>query len=269
MSAVVDSVMPLEADALHFGERISAAWQKSVEGILEAGALLVQAKTQLPHGAFQKMIQQRCPFSIRTAQTLMQIASNPALSNAQHVARLPASWGTLAELARFEPRELSHALGNRWVKPDMTREDVGELHRRVRQALGGRVRQPLPRAVPDDREVVVDAEILEDTADAASVSQPRPRKSWDGREEPAPAAIRSRSRTRVDPHRIIEQTVQALEANASLLDLLPNDFSSFKQEDREHWAGSLRESLASLNGLQKKIEESLAEEIAPGDGGAA
>jgi len=142
MSAGVDCVVPLNRDARLYGRKITLAWQKSVEGILEAGNLLVDAKATLPHGEFERMVRKSCPFKIRTAQTLMQIAQNKVLANPQHAALLPASWTTLAELAKLEPRELSHALGNNWVKPEMTRDDVGDLRRRVRKGLGQRVREP-------------------------------------------------------------------------------------------------------------------------------
>ena len=49
---------------------------------------------------------------------------------------MPPSWTTLYELSKFEPSELKHALGNHWVRPEITREDVPKLHRRVRVALG-------------------------------------------------------------------------------------------------------------------------------------
>lgn len=139
---VVDSVIPLDRATRLYGHKITKAWQKSVEGILEVGALLVQAKADLDHGEFEGMVRKCCPFSVRTARQLMQIASNPVLSNRQRVADLPASWGTLAELSRLEPDELKHAIGNHWVKPEMTRDDVVSLRSRVKKALGKRVRDP-------------------------------------------------------------------------------------------------------------------------------
>ena len=137
-----DSVIPLERSASLLGRKITLSWQKSIEGILEAGSLLIQAKAELEHGDFERMVANSCPFGIRTAQMLMRIASHPILSNTQNSAHLPSAWNTLAELAKFEPQELSHAIGNHWVKPEMTREDVGHLHRRVRVALRTVGRKP-------------------------------------------------------------------------------------------------------------------------------
>src|SRR5687767_43637 len=100
---VAPNVVPIcSAD---FGRKITLAWQKSVEGILEAGKLLIEARAALPRGDFGRMVAKSCPFKMRTAQRLMQIASNSVLSNATHVSCLPNHWGTLAELAKFEPAE--------------------------------------------------------------------------------------------------------------------------------------------------------------------
>jgi hypothetical protein len=136
MSAIVDCVTEIAPVAAVCGAQISAAWRKSVEAIIETGQLLIGAKTTLAHGQFELMVKTCCPFGKRTAQTLMAIASHPVLSNAQHVARLPAAWGTLGELARFEPDELDHAIRNYWVKPELKREEVSKLRKRVRVAFG-------------------------------------------------------------------------------------------------------------------------------------
>src|SRR5207249_4942233 len=62
--------------------KICAAWQKSFEGLLECGQLLITAKTKLPHGEFQNMIEGDLPFGTRTAQMLMRIGADHRLSNA-------------------------------------------------------------------------------------------------------------------------------------------------------------------------------------------
>lgn len=151
-----------------WGHKITKAWQASVESIIEVGSLLTQAKAELAHGEFEEMVKESCPFKIRTAQTLMQIAANPTIANAQHSACLPASWTTLYELARFEPAELSHAISNHWVKPEMTREDVKYLHARVQKALGFRKRMPpqsnaaaRPKSFQSYLRSSIDAEALE------------------------------------------------------------------------------------------------------------
>jgi len=155
MASYVDSVNPLSAEIVLYGEQITAAWRSSVEGVIEAGRLLIAAKAELRHGQFEKMVQETCPFGARTARALMQIGNHSILSNRQHVAVLPNTWGTLAELARFEPKELKHAIANHWVKPDMKREDVKVLRARTQKALGTRSRMPSKNNSPKPRPFAV------------------------------------------------------------------------------------------------------------------
>lgn len=133
----------------HYAGRICTAWSKTIEGILDTGNALIEAKAELRFGHFEHLVKERCPFGARSAQRLMAVAHHEVISNATHGSGLPASWRTLYELSKFEPRELNHAISNHWVKPDMSRKDVPDLHRRVRRALGGgrnriRTRQPAP-----------------------------------------------------------------------------------------------------------------------------
>lgn len=57
-----------------------------------AGTLLVEAKTALPHGDFQAMVESELPFGQRTAQRLMAMAGDERITNATHGSHLPPSW---------------------------------------------------------------------------------------------------------------------------------------------------------------------------------
>ena len=142
MSALADNIIPVDRSTSLYGHKITKAWKASVEAIIEVGRLLVEAKAEVPHGDFERMVKQKCPFSVRTARKLMQVSNHPALSKSAHCAVLPASVDSLAVLASFEPDELNHAIGNRWVAPEMTRDDVKRLHARTQKALGRRKRMP-------------------------------------------------------------------------------------------------------------------------------
>ena len=62
---------------------IRKAWQRSIEGILETGRLLVQAREALPHGGFEIMVRDQLPFGARTARMLVAIAEHPVLGSIQ------------------------------------------------------------------------------------------------------------------------------------------------------------------------------------------
>ena len=53
-----------------------------MEGIIEVGRTLVEAKKELQHGEFLAMIRNSLPFGEDTAQRLMTIARDERLTNA-------------------------------------------------------------------------------------------------------------------------------------------------------------------------------------------
>jgi hypothetical protein len=90
-------------------------WRSSVEGILECGRLLAEAKAELAHGEFGRMIEEKLPFKSATAQMLMKVHRNQRLVNPEHVRLLPPSWGTplwLGFVCRFLGKPLSPQLGH-------------------------------------------------------------------------------------------------------------------------------------------------------------
>jgi len=117
--------------------RILAAWQKTVSNIVETGRALIDAKADLDHGAFLKMVEGRLPFQRRTAERLMTIASHSVLSNASHASHLPASWMTLAELARLDASTVERLIESGEINPRLERKGVARL-----------LPPPKPKAIP-------------------------------------------------------------------------------------------------------------------------
>ena len=120
-----------------YANRIAAAWSQSIDGIIEVGRVLIEAKAALPHGGFEIMVRDRCPFGARSARCLMAIANHEVISNRNHGSELPVSWRTLYELAKFEPAELEYAIANHMIRADLKRDDVPQLRRQVIRGLGG------------------------------------------------------------------------------------------------------------------------------------
>lgn len=83
---------------------INGAWQKTVDGIIETGRLLIQCKEEIGHGSFEAMVQSNLNFDPDTAQRLMAIARNPILSNAANSRLLPPSWYTLYGLTKIDEK---------------------------------------------------------------------------------------------------------------------------------------------------------------------
>jgi len=106
----------------YWSSAIRDSWQKSTAGIIETGALLIQASEQLQRDVFAAM---KLPFGIRTRQMLMRIAAHPILAN--HGSRLPPCWRTLYELCKLPNEILQAKIEDGTVNPDMERRHVMAL----------------------------------------------------------------------------------------------------------------------------------------------
>jgi len=120
--------------------RFRDAFRKSVEGIIEAGRVLIEAKNELEHGQFIDWVERDLRFgtgqdgdrglSLRKAQMLMFVAKNEVISNTNHWFAFPPSWRTLWELSQIRPKHrLLDLIANGKINPGMTREEAVALRR--------------------------------------------------------------------------------------------------------------------------------------------
>lgn len=117
-----------------YAKVISGEWQKSIEGIVEVGRQLLQAKKNCEHGEFLRMfkghensVSDPVPFGKRTAQMLIEIASHGVISNAKFVSHLPQSWSTLYELTKLDDETLIAGIKACEITPEMTRAEAAAL----------------------------------------------------------------------------------------------------------------------------------------------
>ncbi len=125
MNALVKTFDAASVDG--WAARISSCWQQSVQGIFDAGTLIAEAKSSLPHGDFLVLTQSKLPFTARTAQRLMAIAADERLSKATHVSHLPASWGTLYEMTRLDDEQFKAKIADGTIRPDVERNEITSL----------------------------------------------------------------------------------------------------------------------------------------------
>lgn len=120
--------------AAYYAAAINTEWRKSVEGVLEVGRLLVQAKEKCEHGEFLRLfkghenaVSHPVPFSERTAERLIAVASHAVISNPTHVSDLPQSWGTLYELTKLDDETLIAGIKAGDITPETTRSQVAAM----------------------------------------------------------------------------------------------------------------------------------------------
>jgi hypothetical protein len=105
---------------------VRGAWQNAVESIVETGRRLEEAKKRVGHGRWLDAVD-LMPFGERTARALMQISRHPDISNRQHVADLPASWGTLSILAQLPPGEIPRRIEAHEITAELERAKAQEI----------------------------------------------------------------------------------------------------------------------------------------------
>jgi hypothetical protein len=124
--------------------RFRNALKKSVEGIIEAGHVLIEAKNELEHGQFSDWVVCELrfgtrkdgsrPADLRKAQMLMFLARNEVISNACHWHAFPPSPRTLWELTQIRPKQrLLELIANGTITPAMTREEAVALRHKTSQ----------------------------------------------------------------------------------------------------------------------------------------
>jgi hypothetical protein len=128
--------------------RFKKALQKGVEGIIEAGHVLIEAKEgkqKLPHGQFtdwvvnQLKMGERKPgkpeADIRKAEMLMQLARHEVISKSCHWHALPPSPRTLWELTQIRPpQRLIDLINKGKINSGITREEAVQLRGGKRNA---------------------------------------------------------------------------------------------------------------------------------------
>jgi Protein of unknown function (DUF3102) len=110
-----------------YAHQITACQRKSVESIIECGRLLIEAKDELKHGEFLKMIENNLPFKRSTAQALMRIASDGGITKNQHVGCLPAHWSTLIILAQLPDAAFEARIADGTIHPGLERRPAVEM----------------------------------------------------------------------------------------------------------------------------------------------
>jgi hypothetical protein len=174
------TTMTVITERTQWAARISAAWQKSVDSIIDTGHLLLAAKAdpKMQHGEWGTMVESDLPFNRHTAHKLMQIAGDKRLTNVSQGKHLPPSWTTLYELTKLDDATFDQKLRDGSINPDMQRKDVARANRILSSERGRRrvETQPIRGTAKRGKQVAA--------ISARSASDP---KAADGTEEIEPA----------------------------------------------------------------------------------
>jgi hypothetical protein len=126
MTAFAGEVLPAGAwTPAEAAAHVIESYECSVLAVIETGRRLLEAKERLPHGAWLPFVE-LLPFSERSAQRFMAIASHPELANTTHGSDLPVNWRTLAVLAQLPPGEVTARIESGEITPELVRAKAEE-----------------------------------------------------------------------------------------------------------------------------------------------
>lgn len=115
-----------------WGAVVRADLGRSVQGVIDAGRHLREAKAQIDHGAWLPWLSGEVGIGEDSAQRLMAVSRHDAIANTAHVRYLPASWSTLHELSKLNPAQLEAAIIDGEVTPALERKQAKALVARYR-----------------------------------------------------------------------------------------------------------------------------------------
>ena len=108
---------------------IKAAHVRSVEGVIQMGNIITQAKDELgdTFNKLQERLKEVIGYSSTVLSNLTTIAKKEALADSAHWCRLPTGYNTLYQLALVEDSKLAEAIANGVVNPGMTLAEAKAL----------------------------------------------------------------------------------------------------------------------------------------------
>lgn len=110
-----------------FIKRIQTTWQSAFKNIIEVGKTLQKAKADLEKKEWLDMISHELPFTRRTAEKLIKIASDARITDPKNVSVLPPRWTTLHEITFLSDKQFGNALKKGIIHAEAERKDISAL----------------------------------------------------------------------------------------------------------------------------------------------
>lgn len=133
---IEDAVLDLSRKA-DFAREIGKLWGDAQQKFVLIGRHLNRAKTILPHGEYQGMIERELPFGRAVAHQLRAVAE-AIDAGALPAERLPTSYSVVYQITTLSTDERHQALQAGVIRPDMTRADLIGFKRALRTAAADR-----------------------------------------------------------------------------------------------------------------------------------
>ncbi|MER2218887.1 DUF3102 domain-containing protein [Methylobacterium brachiatum] len=123
----ISNISARAPDARDYVARISAQLEKTIKGFVEIGKLLAEAQETLGRKAWLTMVTDELPFTRRTAEKLIKIASDTRLTKPEYLPKLPPHWTSLHELTLLNDEQLEYGFSEKIISPDAERKQITAL----------------------------------------------------------------------------------------------------------------------------------------------
>ena len=169
-----------------YAKKIKAAWSKSVTDILETAKLCAEAQEKLT-AKERKALKEKLPFGDEAFSMYVKIGSDPWFRGDEIKAKLPASYSSMYELARWSAQLREAAVETGVLYPGATRAKLEQF--KEEQTESGSASPPKqksrqsPAAVKGAGETKSQPPTKHEEQDAASEDEGREERADEGQEE--------------------------------------------------------------------------------------
>lgn len=118
----------IKKQAQKYINKITIAWHKSLESILEVGNLIKDAYETLDDADYLDVIN-NLPFGSSAAEKLLAIAQDKRLNSSKYQNLLPPHWTTLYEITSLPKEAFKEAVKNGVITPGAEREEIIQFKR--------------------------------------------------------------------------------------------------------------------------------------------
>lgn len=156
-----------------YAATIAALWNRARDSFLAIGRALEQAKSRLPHGEFERMIETDLPFDKRTAHQI-RVAAIAVISGRLPAAKLPSSYSTIYHLATLSSDAIQVAERQGLIRPNLRRSEVIAFKRGLSNGLTakeGHLEAELLRLLRQRQEIDTQIESIRSRIGAGEISQ--------------------------------------------------------------------------------------------------
>ena len=101
----------------YYVTEINARWNKSLDGIIGIGTLLLDAEKQLDKVSFNLLTKVELPFTYSVLRKFMRLASCSRITNPANRSILPHSWNTLYEISQMSAASFEKAKALKIITP--------------------------------------------------------------------------------------------------------------------------------------------------------